>query len=134
MSDATVDLASHLNANTSLTSGTDLYVGFMPATPDAVVSLYLGGGTSAPGQMMGEDLPTFEEAVVEVIARAAANDYPAARALVDTTRNSLLAITNQDVNGTRYLGIEEMVAPAFDGRDVEDRVYLRFVLQVAKYL
>jgi len=92
------EIAAYLDANTTLTSGVDLFAVETPPEPDACVSIheYSGGGPQ----------DTFGTAsVYEILAlhvRARAQTYPAAMALADTVNALLYAVTDTVIGGHLY--------------------------------
>ena len=135
MSAAVEDLAVYIESNTALTQGTDLFINFMPDSPDEVVGLYSTAGRSDGGQLMGGDgKNTFEVVGIEILSRAGAHDFPTANTNAEAVRDAIQQIVNETVNGTYYLRVQEDFTIHFDGTDVQDRTYLRNTFSVFKYL
>lgn len=135
MSDAAIDVAAFLQSDGVGTQGTDLFVNFMPDSPDECVGVYTLPGESESGDFFGNNtLPTFEELELQIIIRAGARDYPTASAKVQAIRASLNKIANETVNGTYYLRVKESQTASFDGADVQDRVHMTASYTVTKYL
>lgn len=114
------DLVGYLESNTTLVFGTDLYIDFMPDTPDAIVSLYEapGGETELT---FGSSVAAYEATAIQVMTRGGPNDVPTAKNLADTTWKTLHTIHNQIINGTEYLNILKLDGPFFIDRDYQER-------------
>lgn len=101
MNSPAVDIKSILAATSSLalTFGTDLFVSEMPDTPDECVCVYDTGGYPPEANF------NYERPTVQVRVRGSKGAYVAAHSLTQDVRDTLHALTNQTVNGARYIGI-----------------------------
>lgn len=95
-------LGARLQADGVGTVGTNIFLSFMPPTPDAVVVIYEGRG-NGPEHTFGVGVVAVERPLIRLIARAARNDYPAARTLMDLARNSLGDIRNETISGVKFM-------------------------------
>lgn len=95
-------LGARLQTDLVGTVGTTIFLSFMPPTPDAVVVIYEGRG-NGPEMTFGHGVIAVERPSVRIIARAARNDYPAARTLMLAVRASLGAIRNEAISGVNFL-------------------------------
>ena len=80
------------------TLGTDLFLQFMPDTPDLCVGVYEYQGRP-PVETMGARLPVVEMPRVQVIVRGAVDDYPTARDRAVGIRAALAVISDQTFAG-----------------------------------
>lgn len=113
------------------TLGTDLFVGLLPDTPDAAVSLFEYGGAS-PVHSLGSGGAKFERPRVQVVVRAAT--YTAARTKIESVYTTLEQLANITLSSVRYLMVEAVQSPAFLERDVNNRVTMVCNFQVYKEL
>lgn len=94
-------LGARLVADGVGTLGTTIFLSFMPPTPDAVVVIYEGRG-NGPEQTFGASVVAVERPAVRIIARAARNDYVAARTLMESVRASLGDIRGETISGVNF--------------------------------
>ena len=95
-------LGDRLVADGVGTLGTTIFLGFMPPTPDAVVVIYEARG-NGPEHTFGAGVLAVERPLIRIIARAARNDYPAARTLMASARSSLGDIRNETISGVKFM-------------------------------
>ena len=117
------DLGTFMAANvtdTTLTLGTNLFLGRMPDSPDTCVAIYETAG-QAPIDVFGADsAPPIESAGVMCHTRAAA--YSDCQALAVDIMKTLSKVINESLSGTAYYKVEPIQSPfAFD-RDDQDRM------------
>lgn len=119
------DIAAYVDTQTALTLGTDLFIGELPADPDAAtVLLEYGGGPVR--YTLGEKRPAMEEYSVQIVSRD--TTYQTARARAQTVYQAIAEFTTQVINSTRYLSIEPKQPPFPLAWDDNDRY--RFVFNV----
>jgi hypothetical protein len=101
------------------TVGTSIFIGLMPDTPDACVTVYEGLG---PGivEHFGSGI-SLDMVGLQVTVRGARDDYPTARNLAVNIRNYLSLITEETVTGLRILRVKPEGYINSIGRDPEDR-------------
>ena len=124
-------LADRLNSASVAVTGTNLFIGIMPATPDLCVALYEYAG-AAPLEVLRDNAATLERPSVQVMVRASRNDYPTARSLMASVRNTLTNITDETISGVRFLRVSEISAINALGTDENDRPRFTLSLQVVQ--
>jgi hypothetical protein len=98
-------LAAQLVADGVGTLGTNIFLGYMPPSPDSVVVIYEGRG-NGPEHVFGSSVTAIDRPQVRVVARAARNDYPNARTKIAQVRTSLGSIVNETVSGISFLCVQ----------------------------
>lgn len=114
------DLGAYVDTNTSLTLGTDLFLGLMVDNVANCVALYEEGGTTGMYTQGSSNLPKFERPQLQLIVRN--TSYSTGRSLADTVYRLLTQVANQTINGTKYLRIEALGTPSVMERDANRRV------------
>jgi hypothetical protein len=89
--------------------GTSIFLGYMPPTPDVCVAVYEARG-NGPQQTFGPSVVAVERPLIRIIARAARNDYPAARTKAEAVRASLGDIRGETISGVNF----QCVSPTSD--------------------
>ena len=89
------------------TFATDIFIGHMPDSPDACVTIYDTGGTN-PQSGYEYHYPT-----VNIKVRGAVWDYTGAYSKAYSVYESLHDVTNETWNSTKYHGIWAMSDPFF---------------------
>jgi hypothetical protein len=114
------DIGAYVDTNTSLTLGTNLFLGLLPESPGNCVALFEESGVSGLYTQGSTNLPQLERPQLQLIVR---NDsYATGRSLADTVYRVLTQITNQTINSNLYLRIEATSNPAVMDRDKTKRV------------
>jgi len=113
-------LADKLQAASIATAGVDMFIGLMPSSPDVCVALYEYAGEQ-PLEVLRDNDATLERPSVQVMARASRNDYPTARALIESVRDSLTGITDETISGVRFLRVNQNSSINAVGTDENDR-------------
>lgn len=115
------ELGDYLSTNGVGTLGTDLFLGFLPESPNAAVALYETGGSapvramrSSPGQ------PVARQPRVQVVARS--TSYAAARSKAGDVYALLEGLGGVTLGATRYLWGGAVQEPFPLGRDGQQRV------------
>lgn len=107
-------IAGHLDAENIAELGTDLFVGFQPDTPAAVLALY---NVAAPMQPYMSEVNT-DAAGVQLLARS--DSYPAARLMLLTAYKALAGYRGE-MGEESILNTIILTAPAHIGRDERGR-------------
>lgn len=105
---------------------TPAYSGRMPDSPDDVVALYAYAGPP-PQCILGQALPIWEDAAVQVVSRSAS--WSTALATARACWQALGAIANATLGTTRYSRVKLLQSPFELARDVNERVVFAFNLQ-----
>lgn len=113
-------LADKLQSASIATAGVNLYIGLMPSSPDVCVALYEYAG-EPPLEVLRDNAATLERPSVQVMVRAGRNDYPTARNLIKSVRDSLTGITDETISGVRFLRVNQNSAINSVGTDENDR-------------
>lgn len=113
-------LADRLQTASVATPGVNLFIGLMPNSPDVCVALYEYAGEQ-PLEVMVDNAATLERPSVQVMVRATRNDYPTARQLIEDVRDTLTAITNEEISGVTFLRVNQNSSINAVGTDDNDR-------------
>lgn len=108
-------------ALTGSTLGTDLFLQFMPDTPDLCTALYEYDGMPPDETMGAGTVPAIEKPRLQVKCRAAKDDYPAARDRVKAARALLCAVHDQTLSGLYVLRFEPTGSTMHLGSDDKAR-------------
>lgn len=128
------DLATLLATACSLTVGTTLFKGAMPATPDACLALieYPGIG---PDFVFGQAAIAQESPRLQVLCRGGRDDYETPRDVAETAYRALAAAQPQTIASTRYQRFLPLQAPfRLGAQDENGRYVIAFNVQVDKEL
>lgn len=126
-----VDIGGLVATACSVTAGTTLFLGTLPATPDACLSLKEYPG-SPPDFVFGDTNISVEYPRIQVLSRGAPDDYATARAQAELAYKALGAALAQSISSTRYLAFRPLTAPFDLGRDGNNRPIVAFNLQIEK--
>lgn len=121
-------LAARLQAASITTSGTDLFIGTMPNSPDVCTALYEYAG-AAPLEVLTDNAATLERPSVQVMVRASRNDYPTAHDLIVAIRDELTGITNETISGVTFLRVNQISSVNALGTDENERPRFTLSLQ-----
>lgn len=113
-------LGDHLQTNAVGTLGTNIFLGKMPASPDYCITLYEYEGV-APMESFGGNPYDIDMPRIQVVVRAARDDYPTARDAVNTIRGILADITDVTISSTKVLRVASLGAFIPLGLDDKDR-------------
>lgn len=113
-------LADRLQSASIATAGVNLYIGIMPSSPDLCVALYEYAGEQ-PLEVLRDNDATLERPSVQIMTRASRNDYPTARALIESVRDSLTNITDESISGVHFLRVTSQSSINAVGTDDNDR-------------
>lgn len=112
-------LGSYLQTQGIGTLGTSLMLGRLPDDPDVCVALFESQGLS-PSHTMGSGVYGVDRPRIRVVARAARNDYPAARTKVEQARAALGAMRDTTLSGIKIMTVlstSEVYPVRFDPDD-----------------
>ena len=123
-------LGDYIDTNTSLTLGTNLFLARMPDTNALVVALYEYQG-SPVSEVMGSSGYVVDRPRVQVMVRGTRDDYPTARDVAQTIRESLALITDQTISGIRVLRVTSIGSVNALGYDENDRPLVSANFEVA---
>lgn len=127
------EIGAYLAANisgTTLTLGTNLFLGRLPDSPDTAVALFETGGTLPDHTMGGASVPAFERARVQALTRAAG--YANCRTLAQQVWTALEGVADESLSGVRYLRVTAVQSPFPLERDTSDRVIMGQNFEVLK--
>ncbi len=122
------ELAHHLDNNTSLTAGTNLFAVEMPPDPDTCVSLHEYDGTG-PQDSFGS-FSVYEDSRLQVRVRAAT--YPDAMALAQTVNSVLYLISDATIGGHRYHRVRQRNVWTVADIDTKSRVTVKCEYEVIR--
>lgn len=116
------DIATYLSSQVGLTPGTDLFLGTMPDSPDAVVCVYESGGLS-PIKAMGNvaGAAKVERPRIQVVSRGVAFGYEDARATAHAVFLKLDGLPFRQINGITYHWGSALQSPFLMGVDEQGR-------------
>lgn len=121
-------LADKLNSASVAITGTNMFIGLMPDDPDVCLSLYEYAG-SQPLEVLRDNDATLERPSVQVLVRATRNDYPSARALIESARDTLTGITDETISNVRFLRVSALSSINAVGLDDNERPMFTLALQ-----
>jgi hypothetical protein len=126
------DLATLIEGGAIATSGTDLFAGGLPDTPDAAVAMMETAGREGK-HVFGQALPAIEYPRVRIAARGEPNDYETPRGTIEAIYQLLVARSAETVSGgARYLTWEPIQPPYSLGKDKNERWIVGFNVEVYK--
>lgn len=125
-------IGDYVDAQTTLTIGTNLFLGILPDKPDVCVAIMEDAG-NRPQFSMGPGGIQVDKPSLNLYARASRDDYPTARDRADEIRLLLAAVTDQTLSSIRVLRVEPTGSVSPLGVDEEHRpiVQVRFDVMVA---
>lgn len=129
------DLCVYIAANTTFVEGDNLWGGRLPPSPDTVICLFEPLGFEPPTETFGASGNFgWERPQVQVISRAAKNDYPTARDNSEIIYKVLRSVyeATTGINGTKYHMIIPRSTPYFQGEDDNSRLMISFTCDVWK--
>jgi hypothetical protein len=91
-------------------------------------AIYEYAGAS-PLEVMVNESATLERPSIQVLVRAARNDYPTARALAASVQNALVNIANEEISGQRFLRVHALSSVNAVGTDENHRPIFSLALQ-----
>ena len=117
------DVGTYMAANvsdTTLTLGTNLFLGRLPDSPDTCVAIYATAG-HAPTDVFGADsAPPIEN--VGVMCHTRATAYSDCQSLAVDVMKTLSKVINETLTSTAYYKIEATQSPFALDRDEQERM------------
>jgi hypothetical protein len=129
------EIGTYMAANvthTTLTLGTNLFLGRLPETPDTCVAVIETAGQSAVDAMGGSTLPAYTRPRAQVLVRAAA--YSTASDLAEDIYKQMQKIDNESLSGVYYLRADGLQSPFYLDRDMEERAVFSCNYQTLRVL
>lgn len=114
------DIGGYIDTNTSLTLGTNLFLGLLPETPSNCVAIFEESGVSGLYTQGTSNLPRLERPQLQFIVRN--ESYSTGRSVAEDVYRVLIQVANRTINSNLYLRIEATGAPAVMDRDLTKRV------------
>jgi len=117
------DVGTFMAANvsdTTLTLGTNLFLGRLPDTPDTCVAIYETAGESPIDVFGADSAPPIENAGVMCHTRAAA--YSDCQSLAVDIMKTLSKVINETLTSTYYYKVEPEQSPFGLERDEQERM------------
>jgi hypothetical protein len=102
------------------TLGVSIFLGKMPDTPDACVTIYEYEGM-APRESFGGNPYDVDMPRIQVLVRGSRDDYPTARDKAKTIRDLLSDLTDVTISSTKVLRVASLGAFIPLGLDDKDR-------------
>lgn len=113
-------IGDYLQTNGHGTLGTSLFLGRMPETPDACVTVFEYEG-AAPLEAFGAGASIVDLPRIQVVVRGARDDYPGARDKAAAIRDALASITEQSISNVRVMRVKALGHVLPLGYDSQDR-------------
>lgn len=127
------DIAEYLIAQGIQSGGFTVKYGYMPETPDQIVTIYEYQGLMDEPKL-GKGTTNLENPRINVVVRGTANDYDIARQKGQDVKTAMARVVNMAiaVSNVRYLTIQHLNGPAFMRRDANFRTLFTSNYQVEK--
>ena len=129
------DVAKYLSTTvTALTLGTNLTKGFMPDSPDTVVTVFETGGYR-PTHFLTTGVQTRAYENPGIMVHARSTDQVTARNLAESVFTKLDGLNNRGLpttTGKHYVSIDAVQSPFSIGRDKNDRFVFSVNFDVTK--
>ena len=119
-------------ADTTLTLGTNLFLGRLPDSPDTCVGIYETGGNAPTDVFGGNTAPPIENAGLMCHTRA--SSYSDCQSLAVDIMKTLTKVINEALTGTTYYKIEANQSPFGLERDEQERMIFSCNFMVVKAL
>lgn len=116
-----VELGQHLQTAAVGTLGTDIFLGFMPDSPDIVMSLYEYAGSGPEDTFGVDDLPYNDKLNIQVRARGTLRGYQEAHDKATAIFGIFTKIANEDIGGGYYFRVRKINGPYLLYVDQQDR-------------
>jgi len=132
MADVLTEVGSYLATELSLTQGTTLFLGVLPATPDACLAIQEYPGE--PGERkFGAAGLRWEFPRVQIVCRGTPGDYATPRAQAASAHTAMAAIEAQSLSSTEYIFATPLSPPnGVLGQDENNRWRISFNVRVQK--
>lgn len=118
---ALVELGQRLQVAGIGTLGTDLFLGFMPDSPDIVTCLYEYAGSGPEDTFGVDDLPYNDKLNIQVRCRGSLRGYQEAHDKATAVFENFTLISNEDVGGAYYFRVKKINGPYLLYVDQQDR-------------
>lgn len=129
------DMADLISSGGAGTVGTTIFKGLLPDLPDACLAVYESGGFPPVHTMnAGPGTAVVERPRVQVVCRAARDDYQTARTKAHDVMKLLDGLGERAINGTTYKWMIAAQSPFLMGRDENGRVLIAQNFDVVKAL
>ena len=113
--------------------GTDVFTGYLPASPDVVVCLFEYGSLPVePALGVDGTQIRYEYPRVQILTRGVKLDYAGPWAVNKSARKAMLKIQGSTLSGVYYIAAIPESGPMFLRRDDNDRVEIVSNYQVEK--
>ena len=128
------DMGDYLSTGgLGLTTGTNLFLGTLPDSPDTAAAVYETGGFFPIHAMSASaGNAAVERPRIQIVTRAA--KYQTARQLMHNIFTRLDGLGDTTINSTRYLHMTAVSSPAAIGTDPSGRARMVLNLDVVKKL
>lgn len=113
-------LGDYLNGKQQLVLATNLFLAKMPDSPDLCVTIFEYEGF-APMEVFGNTPYAVDQPRVQIIVRAARDDYKAAWDKLDAVRQLVSNLTDITISGTKILRVASLGSSIPLGLDDKDR-------------
>jgi len=115
--------------------GTDMFLGKLPPTPDAIVAIF-EYASLADEPDLGVDGKNirYEYPRVQIVCRGVRDDYATPRTTAQNAKKALMKVQGSTLTGTYYLAVTPESGPFFLRRDLNDRLEFVTNFQVYKGL
>lgn len=113
-------IADLVDAQTSLTLGSNLFIGRFPDDPDLAACVYEYEG-AVPVETFRDGGWSLDMPRLQVVTRASREDYPTARDLAITIRSVVGAVVDQTLSGVTVLRVQALGSPMPLGLDAHNR-------------
>lgn len=130
MSDLLDAIGTALQNGGAGTLGSTLFLSRQPSSPDAVLTAYETGAGYPMYTQGPAGAPALRISNVQIVARSAREDYPAARAAISSASGILDGLLEQTISGIRILRAEQIGSPSPLGLDDNDRPRISVTYQI----
>jgi hypothetical protein len=113
-------LGDYLVTNNKGALGSTIFLGKMPASPDYCITVYEYEGVP-PKESFGTAAFDIDMPRIQVVVRAARDDYPTARDAAESIRQLFASITNLTISSTKVLRVASIGSTLPLGLDDKDR-------------
>lgn len=127
------DIAEYLIAQGMESGGFTVKYGYLPETPDNVVTMYEYLGLPDEPNL-GKGTTNLEYPRVNIVVRGTANEYDIPRQKGQAIKTAMARVVNMAIaaSGVQYKAIQHLNGPAFLRRDANFRVLFTSNYQVSK--
>jgi len=126
------DIGAYLVTQSIGTLGSDLFLGWLPDTPDTCVAVIEGIGDEALETLGSTSSTNMEQPALQIICRGAPDDYNTPRIKAEAVKAALQDVANQVLTSTLYYRIRMRHPPWPMGKDENKRFMLSTNYDVIK--